>query len=113
MNQLFGLQHRSNRMAFIRKADIEKMLAGNPYHRVLPGASSNKKSSRSSSYPRMMKRCFGHSFITQLLCTRYEPTHEASAEPSLFELCLARRRKTDRSNYSLRLLTKQISYKYE
>ena len=26
----------SNRMAFIRKADIEKMLAGNPYHRVLP-----------------------------------------------------------------------------
>lgn len=23
-------------MAFIRKADIEKMLAGNPYHRVLP-----------------------------------------------------------------------------
>ena len=26
----------SNRMAFIRKADIEKMLSGNPYHRVLP-----------------------------------------------------------------------------
>lgn len=26
----------SNRMAFIRKADIEKMLAGNSYHRVLP-----------------------------------------------------------------------------
>ena len=26
----------SNRMAFIRKADIEKMLAGNPYQRVLP-----------------------------------------------------------------------------
>ena len=25
----------SSRMAFIRKADIEKMLAGNPYHRVL------------------------------------------------------------------------------
>ena len=39
----------SSRMAFIRKADIEKMLAGNPYHRVLPGASSNKKSSHSSS----------------------------------------------------------------
>ena len=39
----------SKRMAFIRKADIEKMLAGNPYHRVLPGASSNKKSSHSSS----------------------------------------------------------------
>lgn len=39
----------SNRMAFVRKADIEKMLAGNPYHRVLPGASSSKKSSHSSS----------------------------------------------------------------
>ena len=26
----------SSRMAFIRKADIEKMLVGNPYHRVLP-----------------------------------------------------------------------------
>ena len=26
----------SSRMAFIRKADIENMLAGNPYHRVLP-----------------------------------------------------------------------------
>ena len=26
----------SSRMSFIRKADIEKMLAGNPYHRVLP-----------------------------------------------------------------------------
>ena len=31
----------SSRMAFIRKADIEKMLAGNPYHRVLP--TSNPK----------------------------------------------------------------------
>ena len=39
----------SSRMAFIRKADIEKMLAGNPYHRVLLGASSSKKSSHSSS----------------------------------------------------------------
>ena len=28
----------SSRMAFVRKADIEKMLAGNPYHRVLYGA---------------------------------------------------------------------------
>ena len=42
----------SSRMAFVRKADIEQMLAGNPYHRVLLGASSNtpsKKSSHSSS----------------------------------------------------------------
>ena len=32
----------SSRMSFIRKADIETMLAGNPYHRVLPGNSSRK-----------------------------------------------------------------------
>lgn len=38
----------SSRMAFIRKADIEKMLAGNPYHRVLPGVSSIKPSKKSS-----------------------------------------------------------------
>ena len=49
----------SSRMAFIRKADIEKMLAGNPYHRVLPGASSNtpsKKSSHSSSSSLLSKK---------------------------------------------------------
>ena len=34
----------SSRMAFIRKADIEKMLAGNPYHRVLPTSRSKKAS---------------------------------------------------------------------
>ncbi|MBO4529661.1 MAG: helix-turn-helix domain-containing protein [Paludibacteraceae bacterium] len=42
----------SNRMSFIRKADIEKMFAANPYHRVMPGVSSKKpnmKQSRSSS----------------------------------------------------------------
>jgi len=39
----------SSRMSFIRKADIEKMLAGNPYHRVLLGASSNKPSKKSSN----------------------------------------------------------------
>ena len=38
----------SSRMSFIRKADIEKMLAGNPYHRVLPGVSSNKPRKMSS-----------------------------------------------------------------
>lgn len=39
----------SSRMAFIRKADIEQMLAGNPYHRVLPGCSPNKAGRRSST----------------------------------------------------------------
>ena len=39
----------SSRMAFIRKADIEQMLAGNPYHRVLPGYSPNKAGKRSST----------------------------------------------------------------
>ena len=40
----------SSRMAFIRKADIETMLAGNPYHRVLPGTSTNKPCKTSSSF---------------------------------------------------------------
>ena len=35
----------SNRMAFIRKADIERMLEGNPYHRILPGSTSAQKKS--------------------------------------------------------------------
>jgi len=39
----------SSRMAFVRKADIEKMLAGNPYHRVLPGTPTNKPCKTSSS----------------------------------------------------------------
>ena len=39
----------SSRMAFIRKTDIEQMLAGNPYHRVLLCASSNKPSKKSSN----------------------------------------------------------------
>ena len=47
----------SNRMAFIRKADIEQMLAGNPYHRVLPTykpmipSSLSLKKGRASSKP--------------------------------------------------------------
>ena len=39
----------SSRMAFIRKADIETMLAGNPYHRVLPGTSSTKSRTPSNT----------------------------------------------------------------
>ena len=38
----------SSRMAFIRKADIEQMLAGNPYHRVLPTSKPKNPSSLSS-----------------------------------------------------------------
>ena len=41
----------SNRMAFIRRADIEQMLEGNPYHRILPGSTSAPKKSASSSLP--------------------------------------------------------------
>ena len=37
----------SSRMAFIRKADIERMLAGNPYHRVLPTSKPKNPSSLS------------------------------------------------------------------
>ena len=41
----------SNRMAFIRRADIERMLEGNPYHRILPGSTSAPGKSASSSLP--------------------------------------------------------------
>ena len=41
----------SNRMAFIRRADIEQMLEGNPYHRILPGSTSAPRKSASSSLP--------------------------------------------------------------
>ena len=41
----------SNRMAFIRRADIERMLEGNPYHRVLPGSTSAQGKSAPSSLP--------------------------------------------------------------
>ena len=37
----------SSRMSFVRKADIEKMLAGNPYHRVLPTSKPMNPSSLS------------------------------------------------------------------
>ncbi len=36
----------SSRMALVRKSDIEKMFAVNPYHRVMPGASSKKARNR-------------------------------------------------------------------
>ena len=41
----------SNRMAFIRRADIEQMLEGNPYHLILPGSTSAPRKSASSSLP--------------------------------------------------------------
>ena len=56
----------SNRMAFIRRADIEQMLEGNPYHRILPGNTSHTKEiNPSSSLPakrekgkRKAKKCW-------------------------------------------------------
>ena len=39
----------SSRMAFIRRADIERMLEGNPYHRVLLGSTSAPGKSAPSS----------------------------------------------------------------
>jgi len=37
----------SSRMSFVRKADIERMLSANPYHRVLPTARPKKNKSTS------------------------------------------------------------------
>ena len=71
----------SNRMAFIRKADIEKMLAGNPYHRVLLGASSNKpskKSSHSSSSSLSSRKVNNH--IPEIDMRSLEPLEYISGE---------------------------------
>ncbi len=68
----------SNRMAFVRKADIEKMLAGNPYHRVLPGASSSKKSSHSSSSSLSSKK--GNNHIPEIGMRSSEPLDYISGE---------------------------------
>jgi len=71
----------SNRMAFIRKADIEKMLAGNPYHRVLPGVSSikpSKKSSHSSSSSLSSRKVNNH--IPEIGMRSSEPLEYISGE---------------------------------
>ena len=68
----------SSRMAFIRKADIEKMLAGNPYYRVLPGASSNKKSSHSSSSSLSSRKDKNH--IPEIDMRSSEPLEYISGE---------------------------------
>ena len=38
-------------MAIVRRADIERMLEGNPYHRILPGSTSTPRKSASSPNP--------------------------------------------------------------
>lgn len=50
-NGMLKASRISNRMAFIRRADIERMLEGNPYHRILPGSTSAPRKSASSSLP--------------------------------------------------------------
>ena len=58
----------SSRMAFIRKADIEKMLAGNPYHRVLP-TNRPKKASVPTSKKEVIeaKNCMDDSQESEVL----------------------------------------------
>ena len=68
----------SSRMAIIRKADIEQMLAGNPYHRVLPGASSSKKSSHSSSSSLSSRKDKNH--IPEIDMRSSEPLEYISGE---------------------------------
>ena len=71
----------SSRMAFIRKTDIEKMLAVNPYHRVLPGTSSNnpsKKLSHSSSSSLSLKK--GKNKIVESPMRFAEPLDYVSGE---------------------------------
>lgn len=71
----------SSRMAFIRKADIEKMLAGNPYHRVLPTSKPKKRVSQNEassllciylfchkSYPKHGQNLNCHSLYLRIRC---------------------------------------------
>ena len=70
----------SNRMAFIRKADIEKMLAGNPYHRVLPGASLNKPSKKQSHLSSSLSSKKGKNQIGESPMKIAEPPEYISGE---------------------------------
>ena len=70
----------SNRMAFIRKADIEKMLAGNPYHRVLLGASSNKPSKKPSHLSSYLSSRKDKNHIPEIDMRSSEPPEYISGE---------------------------------
>lgn len=70
----------SNRMAFIRKADIEKMLAGNPYHRVLPGASLNKPSKKPSHLSSSLSSRKDKNYIPEIDMRSSEPLEYISGE---------------------------------
>ena len=70
----------SSRMAFIRKADIERMLAGNPYHRVLPGSSPNKAGQRSSTPSSSLSSQKGNNHIPEIGMRFSEPLDYISGE---------------------------------
>ena len=70
----------SSRMAFIRKADIEKMLAGNPYHRVLPGASLNKPSKKPSHLSSSLSSRKDKNHIPEIDMRSSEPLEYISGE---------------------------------
>ena len=70
----------SNRMAFIRKADIEKMLSGNPYHRVLPGASLNKPSKKPSHLSSYLSSRKDKNHIPEIDMRSSEPLEYISGE---------------------------------
>jgi len=55
----------SSRMAFIRKADIEQMLACNPYHRVLPGSSPYKQSKKSQTPSSSLSSKKGKTYVPE------------------------------------------------
>jgi len=72
----------SSRMAFIRKADIEQMLACNPYHRVLLGSSRNKpcKKSFPSSFSSSLSSKKGKNCVPETSTQTTEPLDYISGE---------------------------------
>jgi len=70
----------SSRMAFIRKADIEQMLAGNPYHRVLPGSSPTKQSKKSQTPSSSLSSKKGKTYVPETSTQIIEPLEYISGE---------------------------------
>ena len=69
----------SSRMALVRKSDIERMFAVNPYHRVLPGASSNKPNKKPSHSSSVLSK-EGNNHIPETGMRSSEPLDYISGE---------------------------------
>lgn len=70
----------SSRMALVRKSDIERMFTGNPYHRVLPGATSKKPGKKPSHLSSSLSSKKDENQIRESLMWFNEPLDYISGE---------------------------------